>query len=106
LIDDAEASRLKSAEEISTEFLVSREAAEICFERLQDEAERATAALRVLKSNEDFKRLMRQLEKPQRHLDIPCISCRRTTLIPIGHKVFCETCHYKGDHPQSGDPAG
>jgi hypothetical protein len=106
LIDDVEASRLKSAEEIATEFLVSLEAAEICFERLQEEAERAAAALRVLKSNEDFKRLMRQLEKPQRHLDIPCVSCRRTTLIPIGHKVFCETCHYKGDHPQSGDPAG
>jgi hypothetical protein len=105
LIDDTEAAKLKSAEEISAEFLVSREAAEICFERLQEEAERAAAALRVRQSNEDFQILMRQLGKSQRHLDIPCVSCKRTTLIPIGHKVFCETCRYKGDHPQSGDPA-
>jgi predicted SprT family Zn-dependent metalloprotease len=105
LIDDTEAARLKSAEEISAEFLVSREAAEICFKRLQEEAERAAASLRVRQSNEEFQRLMRQIGKPQRHLDIPCISCKRTTLIPLGQKVFCETCHYKGDHPQSGDPA-
>jgi hypothetical protein len=82
------------------------EAAEICFERLQEEAERAAAAIRVRKGNEDFQRLMRELAKPQKFLDIPCVSCKRTTLTPLGHKVHCQTCSYKGDHPQSGDPAG
>jgi hypothetical protein len=106
LIDDIEASRLKSAEEISSEFVVSREASEICFERLHEEAERAAAALRVQKSNEDFQRLMRELANPKKSLDIPCISCKRTTLMPIGTKVHCQTCGYNGEHPQNGDPAG
>ena len=106
LIDDKRAAELGSPKEISTEFVVSLAAAEICFERLQEEAERATAAIRVMKSNEDFQRLMRQLEKPQKFLDIPCVSCKRTTLIPTGHKVRCQTCGYNGDHPQNGDPAG
>jgi hypothetical protein len=106
LIDDTRAAELHTPLEIATEFLVSLSAAEICFERIQEEAERAAAALRVMKSNQDFQKLMRQLAGPRKYLDVPCISCRRPTLIPIGHKVFCQTCHYKGDHPQSGDPAG
>ncbi len=59
LIDDAVAATLSSPEEISTEFLVSVEAAEICFERLAEEAERARSAERVRLSNEDFQAKMR-----------------------------------------------
>jgi hypothetical protein len=106
LIDDTRAIELNTPLEIATEFLVSLSAAEICFERLQEEAERTAATRRVMKSNQDFQELMRQLAGPHKHLDVPCISCKRPTLIPIGHKVFCRTCHYKGDNPQSGDPAG
>jgi hypothetical protein len=105
LIHDKHAADLESPLEIATEFVVSLSAAEICFERLQEEAERATAAQRVMKSNEEFQELMRKLAHPNRHLDVPCISCKRSTLILVGTKVFCETCRYKGDHPQSGDPA-
>ena len=60
LIDDEVAATLTSAEEISTEFLVSLEAAEICFERLAEEAEHARSAERVRLSNEDFQAKMRQ----------------------------------------------
>ena len=105
LIDDKRAAELGSPRDISTEFVVSLLAAEICFERLQEEAERAAAALRVMKSNQDFQALMQQLAKPHKYLDVPCISCKRPTLVPLGHKIFCQTCHYKGDNPQSGDPA-
>jgi Zn-dependent peptidase ImmA (M78 family) len=55
LIDDSIAAFLSSPEEISTEFLVSLEAAEICFERLAEEAEHALSAERVRRSNESFK---------------------------------------------------
>jgi hypothetical protein len=106
LIDDKRAAELGSPIEISAEFLVSLSAAEICFERLQEEAERAAAALRVMKSNQDFQKFMQLLASPHKYLDVPCVACKRPTLIPIGHKVFCQTCNYKGDHPQSGDPAG
>jgi hypothetical protein len=106
LIDDARAAELTTPLEIATEFLVSLSAAEICFERLQEEAERAAAAQRVIQSNLDFQELMRHLAKPHKYLDAPCVACRRSTLLPMGAKVFCVTCHFKGDHPQSGDPAG
>ena len=59
LIDDKIAASLSSPEEISTEFLVSLEAAEICFERLAEEAEHARSAERVQISNEDFQKKMR-----------------------------------------------
>jgi hypothetical protein len=87
------------------EFLVSPAAAEICFERVQEEIERAAAARRVEKSNEEFQHIMRKLATPRNYLDVPCVSCRRSTLMLVGTKVFCETCRYRGDHPQSGDPA-
>jgi len=106
LIDDTRAKELGSPLEIATEFLVSLSAAEICYERLQEEAERAAAAQRVMKGNQDFQELMQHLARPHRYLDIPCVACKNPTLIPTGAKVFCVTCRYKGDHPQSGDPAG
>jgi hypothetical protein len=106
LIDDARAAELSAPFEIATEFLVSLSAAEICFERLQEEAERAAAAQRVMKANLDFQELMRHMAKPHKYLDVPCVACTRPTLLPIGAKVFCVTCHYKGDHSQIGNAAG
>lgn len=58
LIDDEVAATLSSPEEISTEFLLSLEAAEISFERLAEEAERARSVERVQRSNEDFQNKM------------------------------------------------
>jgi hypothetical protein len=106
LVDDTRAAELSAPLEIATEFLVSLSAAEICFERLQEEAERAAAAQRVMKSNKEFQELMRHLATPYKYVDIPCVACKRPTLLLMGTKVFCVTCHFKGDHPQSGDPAG
>ena len=106
LIDDVGAAELATPLEIAEEFLVSLSAAEICYERLQEQAERAAAAQRVTKSNQEFQELMRLLAQSHKYLGVPCVSCRRSTLIPLGPKVFCVSCRYKGDHPQSGDPAG
>jgi hypothetical protein len=56
LIHDKDAAELESPLEIATEFVVSLSAAEICFERLQEEADRAAAGQRVMKSNQRIPR--------------------------------------------------
>jgi ribosomal protein S27E len=106
LIDDERALELESPEDISMEFLVSFEAAEICYERLQAQVEKAASAARVMKLNNEFQASMRPQPKKPNFLEIPCVSCKEATLIPIGTKVLCDSCGYVGDHPQSGDPAG
>jgi hypothetical protein len=98
LIDDKIAASLSSPEEISTEFLVSLEAAEICFERLAEEAEHARSAERVQISNEDFQKKMRDaigrrpLQKETRYTGDFCAKCGNATLIPMGIKLLCDTC--------------
>jgi hypothetical protein len=98
LIDDEVAASLSSPEEISTEFLVSLEAAEICFERLTEEAEHALSAERIRLSNEDFQERMRiadkrQLSQKELHYTGDfCTMCGNATLIPMGIKLLCHTC--------------
>ena len=72
------------------EFLVSFEAAEICYERLQAQAEKAASAARVMKLNNEFQASMRPQPKKPNFLEIPCVSCKEATLIPIGTKVLCD----------------
>jgi len=97
LIDDEVAASLSSPEEISTEFLVSLEAAEICFERLAEEAERARSAERVRVSNEDFQDKMRDAVggRPKREFQYTgdfCAVCGNAALLPMGIKLLCHTC--------------
>jgi len=93
LIDDKVAATLSSPEEISLEFVVSLEAAQICFERLADEAERALSAERVRLSNEAYQREMRGKQEPTfNYLRDPCGICGKATLIPMGVKALCHTC--------------
>lgn len=105
LIDFERALELESPEEISMEFVVSSEAAEICFERIQTQIERNAAASRVKKLNDEFQRSMRHQPKRPIYLELPCVACKETTLVPLGIKVLCDSCGYVGDHPQSGDPS-
>lgn len=97
LINDDVAASFSSPEEISTEFLVSLEAAEICFERLSDEVEHALSAERVRLSNEDFQTRMRDAigSRPKRELQYTgdfCAKCGNATLLPMGIKLLCHTC--------------
>jgi hypothetical protein len=97
LIDDAVAASLSSAEEISAEFLVSLEAAEICFERLLEEAEHARSAERIQASNDHFQQKMRDVigGKPKQEFQYTgdfCLICGNATLIPMGIKLMCHTC--------------
>jgi hypothetical protein len=103
LIDDKRAAELSSPLEIATEFLVSLSAAEICYERIQLERERADSVVRVIEANKAFQALMRKNPDTKRsYLSAYCISCKCQTLVPIGIKVGCETCGYVGDHPEDG----
>ena len=54
LIHDRQAAQLESAEEISAEFGVSLQAANIAFEKLANEKDRSAAALRVERMNEEI----------------------------------------------------
>jgi IrrE N-terminal-like domain len=101
LIDETRAAELESPMEIAMEFLVSVSAAEICYERIQLERERAASAVRVIEANKKFQALMKETEQEKRYLSAHCI-CGCQTLIPLGIKVGCETCGYVGDHPEDG----
>ena len=92
LIDDDVARTLASAEEISTEFLTSLEAARICFERLAEEAERARSVERVRKSNEAFQASMRKPGQQFKYTGDFCGICGNATLLPVGIKFLCTTC--------------
>lgn len=105
LIDDERAAELASPTEISTEFVVSLAAAEICYERIQQERERAAIVARIIEANSKFQSLMDKTEGKKKYLQMICIVCKCQTLLPLGTKVGCETCGYVGDNPENGDPS-
>jgi IrrE N-terminal-like domain len=107
LIHDDAAATLASALDISLEFGVSLQAAEICFDRLAKAAEHAQSAERVQKINREIKAALlgQPKSKQMTYLDDICTSCRKATLVPIDNKVLCDTCGFVGDRYQDGDEA-
>jgi hypothetical protein len=109
LIQDEDAAKMSTAQEISVEFGVSLQAAEICFERLKREAERQRSAERVRKSADEAIAILKgkTVEQGQKaYLTDPCISCHANALIPLGTKVLCDNCGFVGDRFQDGDNQG
>jgi Zn-dependent peptidase ImmA (M78 family) len=106
LIHDDDAAQMRDAEEISVEFGVSLKAAKICAERLLRKKERAESAERVKKLAEETKAILRgqPSAKQASYLDAICGNCHQQTLIPISNKVLCDTCGFRGDRFQDGDP--
>jgi uncharacterized protein DUF955 len=102
LIHDKQAAELENAEEISAEFGVSLQAADIAFKRLIAEKDRAAAALRVGRMNEEVQRLLSNPIVKPKYLDEPCLGCGRKTVVMIGVKLLCE-CGRLTDRPQDGD---
>ena len=106
LIHDEDAAKMSSAQDISEEFGVSLQAAEICFERLKREAERKRSAERVRKSADEVIAILKGKTTEQRqrnYLNDPCVSCYANALIPLGTKVLCDNCGFVGDRFQDGD---
>lgn len=118
LIHDEDAAQMSSAEEISVEFGVSKQAAEICFERLQRKAVRAQAVERVRRIAEEAKAVLLGKRTPDpipprlstlatNYLPDPCTACGKETLTALGAtKVHCESCGFSGDQLQDGDRSG
>jgi hypothetical protein len=114
LIHEEDAAAMHSAEEISVEFGVSKQAADIYFERLLKKQERERASERVRKMADEAKAALVGQRAPTlitvrgpppaaKYLPDPCIVCGNETLILLGPKVHCETCGFSGDQLQDGD---
>jgi IrrE N-terminal-like domain len=89
LIHDEDAAEMAGAVEISEQFGISLQAAEICFERLKRKAERVRSGERVRKSADEVIALLAQKpEKQNVHLNEARASCHAVALIPLGLKVF------------------
>src|SRR5271169_1050561 len=104
LIHDEDAAEMISAQEISEQFGVSFQAAEICFERLTRKAERQRSGERVRKSADETMAFLKGKSAAQMtYLNDPCVSCHAVALIPLGIKVLCDNCGFIGDRFQDGD---
>jgi hypothetical protein len=104
LIHDEDAAKMASAEEISEEFCVSLQAAQICFDRLKRGAERQKSGERVRKIADEAIAILKET-KPQQYLDYPCTGCGLPKLIQLGTKVRCQNCGFFGERFQDGDKA-
>jgi Zn-dependent peptidase ImmA (M78 family) len=102
LIHDKQAAELGSAEEISAEFGVSLQAADIVFERFTNEKDHSAAAMRVGRMNAEVQQLFSNPIAKPKYLDEPCIGCGEKTVVMIGVKLLCE-CGRLTDRPQDGD---
>jgi hypothetical protein len=105
LINDAEAVKLSSAEEISIQFGISFESATIYFSHLTKERERPKDAERM---REKARQIAADFRASTSHndsyMDDACIFCGRQTVVPIGVKFLCTNCDAVYDRFQDGDP--
>jgi Zn-dependent peptidase ImmA (M78 family) len=106
LIHDDMASTLETAEAISEEFVVSFEAAQIAFERLNKQAERAKSVERVQQLSEQFRAELCESKQQLHYSEESCTTCGERKLIPIGVKFLCDSCGSIGDQFQDGDRHG
>jgi Zn-dependent peptidase ImmA (M78 family) len=100
-----EAAEAHATRDISTEFGVSQEAAEVAFDHLTEKLKRRESALRVRKIADQTIAAIRKAATARQptFLEHPCINCTLRTLVPEGTKVRCMSCGYFGDPFQDGD---
>ena len=106
LINDKTARGLSSADEISVQFGISREAARIYFEQMLEEITRPASSLRVLKLAEEVKAAIAPKASSSSSvtfLNDPCLSCGQQKIFPVGHKFMCQGCDAVYDRFQDGD---
>jgi Zn-dependent peptidase ImmA (M78 family) len=102
LVHDKQAAELKNAEEISTEFGISLQAAKIVIEGLKREEERAKTSAHIARVNEEIQRRFSPAVTKPKFLDEPCIGCGEKTVCIVGVKLLC-MCGRLTDRPQDGD---
>jgi Zn-dependent peptidase ImmA (M78 family) len=108
LVNDVVAATLNSPEELSIEFGISLESAQICHEALIEQRERAQNAERVQRIADklvaDFKASNPSNVSKMRFLQEICTACHQQRVLPIGTKFLCENCGTVFDLFQDGDP--
>jgi hypothetical protein len=111
LINDEIATTLKDAEQISVTFGVSFESANIYFEGLVRERDRKINAEKVSKIARDLANDFQKsnnnskLNHSFNYMQDICTNCHRQTVIPLGVKFMCHSCHTVFDRFQDGDIA-
>jgi IrrE N-terminal-like domain len=104
LINDAEAEKATTAEEIVARFNVSNDCAAIYFKALEEIRGRAASAERVMKKAAAF--CEQSIPDPvlaHLHLSDLCTACGKPALIQNGSKYICEHCWTAGYQFQDGD---
>jgi Zn-dependent peptidase ImmA (M78 family) len=109
LINDSLVAKLNSAEELSIQFGMSLESAEISYKALTEQRERAKNAERVQRLADQLAADFRasnpfNASKKTRYIQEMCTSCHQHTVLPVGIKFLCESCGAVMDRFQDGDP--
>ena len=105
LINEAIARSLNSVDEISVRFGISRPSAEIYFEQIQSERNRAASAVEVRRMVDQLINFMSPKALGPTFMNDCCSVCSNQTVFPVGHKFMCQTCDTIYDRFQDGDQA-
>lgn len=104
LIDDEIASSLYSAEDISIQFWVSLQCAEIYFKERTEREQRSRSAENIRKIAESVIAEVKHVDTHSvKFLNSPCPQCGKRTLFPVGPKFMCHSCDAVSDAFQDGD---
>lgn len=104
LINDAIEDMPHTADEISIEFGISVESANIYLDKLVKERNRERDAERMLRIAADFRAATMPAPAKIPYLSAICPICSHQTIFPVGVKFLCQTCETIFDRFQDGDP--
>jgi IrrE N-terminal-like domain len=105
LINETIARSLNSVDEISVRFGISRSSAEIYFEQIQSERDRAASAVQVRHMVDELIDSISPKRAGPTFMNDCCSVCGYQTVFPVGHKFMCQTCDTIYDRFQDGDQA-
>ncbi len=102
LMPAALTSSCASPDDIERRFGVSAEAARVCFDGVTRARRRSDLAVKMRQLSSELGRGEKKGQSSHYLLDA-CLSCKQQKLIPIGVKIFCESCGAVSDGYQDGD---
>ncbi len=105
LIIDELAEDAVDAEDVSTRFGISLEAAAIYYRKLDERRHRSLHAANIERMADEFRISVQPFSVTTRYLDASCPGCGGRRVLPLGVKFECQDCNLMGDMPD-GDTAG
>jgi Zn-dependent peptidase ImmA (M78 family) len=106
LINDDAAETLQSANDVSIEFGVSLESAEIYYEGLVELREREETAKKIRQLAEELAESSGSTESKIDYLGEPCARCGKRAVFPVLNMFMCQSCDNITGPFQDGDPGG